>query len=95
MKRKLLDESRRIEDKIFYSMGQYTQYTIDYFERLEHSLNDDGEEYEDGDEYVGEHETGIYIQGLRYHVKNFLEVCKDGEDKTLFEEFLKFLEELE
>lgn len=95
MKEKLLAESRRIEDKIFYSMGKYAQYTIDYFEELEYNLNEDWEESEEGEQYIGEHEAGVYIQGLQYRIGNFLEVCKEGDDKILFTEFLKFLEELE
>lgn len=70
----------------FYNMGNYTQFTIDWFDELETDIID----YEE-DSMITEE---ILTQSKIYQVENIVEVLREGKDKEFFEKLLKDLNQI-
>lgn len=73
--------------QVYYNMGDYTQFTIDFFEDAEDAIQDQI----DNEEEFSNESLGSII----YRIDCILDIAKEGKDKELFTEVKNKLEELE
>lgn len=77
-------------EKIYYDMGNYSQFTIDVFEEFEDDCNRDDLHEEAGKLGCIQDLIGAII----YKVQNILDVIKEGKDRDVFDEFLTDLKKI-
>jgi len=75
------------DHQVYHNMGDYTQFTIDFFEQAEDAIQDKVDNEEGfSDDYIG---------SIIYRIDCILYIAKEGKDKELFTEVKNKLEELE
>ena len=80
-----LDQIYEVDQKVYYGMGKYTQFTIDLVEKIREELEQNKEEHIHDERPLS---LDTLLGALSYNVSNALEIC----DKTLDD--YKILQEL-
>jgi hypothetical protein len=84
-----LDKIYKVDHKVYYRMGKYTQFTIDLVEKIREELEQSKEEHSPEGNNERPLSLDTLLGALSYNVSNALEIC----DKTLND--YKILQELE
>ena len=83
-----LDKIYEIDHELYYRMGKYTQFTIDFVEKIREELEQNKEEHSQDGNDERPLSLDTLLGALSYNVSNALEIC----DKTLDD--YKILQEL-
>ena len=84
-----LDQIYEVDHKVYYKMSKYTQFIIDFVEKIREELEQNKEEHSQDRNDERSLSLDTLLVALSYNVSNALEIC----DKTLDD--YKILQELE
>lgn len=92
MKEQILKFVRTADHTIYSNMQDFSQFTIDFFENLRSDLEESADTEEE--DTINGSPARDFVGSMSYNAENIIEICKDGKDKELFEEFNEFMEGL-
>lgn len=92
MKEQALNFVVDADKRIYEGMQNYSQFTIDFFENLRSDLEQSIETEEE--DVVNGSPVRDFFGSMSYSADTIIEICKDGKDKEMFQEFNSFLEGL-
>ena len=89
-----LDKIYEIDHELYYRMGKYTQFTIDFVEKIREELEQNKEEHSQDGNDERPLSLDTLLGALSYNVSNALEICdKTLDDYKILQELKKILDD--